>query len=98
MAPIIQTNWNTFAGPPDKEEFWIIWSASPVEQLEDAKSVALDAAEGKISGAAVVRRVREFLLKHADPKLETVNDQTKQQVDLRGKSDPLVKLVELEYH
>lgn len=97
-APIIQTNWNTFAGPPDKEEFWIIWSASPVEQLEDAKKTAMNAVEGKISGAAVVRRVREFLLKHADPKLEMVNDQTKRQVDLKGRSDPLVKLVELEYY
>lgn len=97
-APIIQTNWNTFAGPPDKEEFWIIWSASPIEQLEDAKNVAMNAVEGKISSAAVVRRVRDFLSKHTDPKLETVNDQTKQQVDLKGKRDPLVKLVELEYH
>jgi serine/threonine protein kinase len=96
-APIIQTAWNTFAGPPDKEEFWIIWSATPIAPLEEAKNAALNIHEGKISSAAVVRKVRDFLLKNADPSLDTFNDSAKQQVDLKAKNDPLIKLVELEY-
>ena len=96
-APIIQTNMNTFSGPPDKEEFWIVWSSSPIAQLEEAKDLAMDAEEGRLSSAAVVRRVREFLMKNADPHLVTFVDLKNQQVDLQSNSDPLIKLVQLEH-
>jgi serine/threonine protein kinase len=95
---ITQTNSNRFMGPPDKEEFWIVWSASPVVQLEDAIQIAMNDEQGRLSNAAVVRRVREFLMKNADPDLETVVDPTKHHVDLRSKTDPLIKLVQLEHH
>lgn len=96
-APIIRTAWNTFAGPPDKEEFWIVWSSSPITQLEEAKNAALTIHEGKISSAATVRRVRDFLMSHADPNLDTFVDANKKQIDLKATGDPLVKLVELEH-
>ena len=45
----------------------------------------------------MVRNVKEFLTKHSDPKPETTKDTTKQQTDVRGSGDLLVKLVELEH-
>lgn len=96
-APMIQTSWNTFEGPPDKEEFWIVWSASPIEALEDAKNAAMNGDEGRLTSAAMVRRLREFLLQNSHSDLNTFSDTTKQQVELRATSDPLVKLVELEH-
>ena len=96
-VPIIQTNSNRFMGPPDKEEFWIVWSASPVAQLDDAVQLALNDEQGRLSSAAVVRRVREFLMKNADPDLDTYVDPQKQHVDLKSKTDPLIKLVQLEH-
>jgi len=96
-APMIQTNWNTFAGPPDKEEFWIVWSASPVDVLEDAKNLAMVDEQGRLTRAMTVRRLREFLMKNTHSDLNTFTDTRKQQVELRATSDPLVKLVELEH-
>jgi serine/threonine protein kinase len=93
----MQTNWNTFAGQAGTEEFWIVWSASPVSELEDARDAAFKSKEGALTDAAVVRTVKEFLAKHSDPKPETTKDTTKQQTDVRANGELLVKLVELEH-
>jgi serine/threonine protein kinase len=96
-TPIIQTSWNTFEGPPDQEEFWIIWSSTPVPQLEEARIAAYDVDEGKLSNAATVRSVREFLMKHSDPNTNIFDDQESQQVEIKATRDPLVKLIQLEH-
>src|SRR6266850_4251876 len=78
----IQTNWNTFEGQPGTEEFWIVWSALPVNQLEAARDAAFKSEEGAVGDAAMVRIVKEFLTKHSDPKPETTKDRMKQQTDV----------------
>jgi len=93
----MQTNWNTFAGQAGTEEFWIVWSASPIAQLEAARDAAFRNEEGALVDAGMVRTVKEFFTKHVDPKLETKKDKTKQQTDVRANGDLLVKLVELEH-
>jgi serine/threonine protein kinase len=93
----MQTNWNTFAGQTGTEQFWIVWSATAVSQLESAKDDAFKSKEGAVTDAAVVKTVKEFLTKHSDPKPETTKDTTKQQTDVRGSGDLLVRLVELEH-
>jgi len=93
----MQTNWNTFAGQTGTEQFWVVWSATAVSQLESAKDDAFKSKEGAVTDAAVVKTVKEFLTKHSDPKPETTKDTTKQQTDVRGSGDLLVKLVELEH-
>jgi serine/threonine protein kinase len=93
----MQTNWNTFAGQTGTEQFWVVWSASPVTQLESARDDALKSKEGAITDAAMVRTVKDFLTKHSDPKPETTKDTSKQQTDVRASGELLVKLVELEH-
>jgi serine/threonine protein kinase len=93
----VQTNWNTFAGETGTEKFWVIWSATAVAQLESAKDDAFKSKEGAVTDAAVLKTVKEFLTKHSDPKPETTKDTTKQQTNVRGNGDVLVKLVELEH-
>jgi serine/threonine protein kinase len=93
----VQTNWNTFAGQTGTENFWIIWSASPVAQLEIARDAAFKSEEGALTDAAMITSVKEFLAKHSDPKPETTKDTVKQQTDLRANGELLVKLVELEH-
>ncbi|MBA2526620.1 MAG: protein kinase [Pyrinomonadaceae bacterium] len=93
----MQTNWNTFAGQAGTEEFWIVWSASPVAQMESARDAAFRNDEGALTDAAMVRTVKEFLTKHSDPKPETTKDTMKQQTDVRANGELLVKLVELEH-
>ena len=93
----VQTNWNAFAGETGTEKFWVIWSATAVAQLESAKDDAFKSKEGAVTDAALVKSVKEFLTKHAEPKPETTKDTTKQQTNVRGGGDVLVKLVELEH-
>jgi serine/threonine protein kinase len=93
----IQTNWNAFSGQAGTEQFWITWSASPVAELEAARDAAFKSNEGTLTEAAMVRTVKEFLAKHSDPKPETTKDAVKQQTDVRGSGELLVKLVELEH-
>lgn len=93
----MQTNWNTFAGQAGTEQFWMVWSASPIKEMEDARDAAFKSKEGALTDAAMVRTVKDFLTKHSDPKPETTKDTVKQQTDVRGSGDLLVKLVELEH-
>jgi serine/threonine protein kinase len=93
----VQTNWNTFAGQTGTEQFWIVWSATAVSQLESAKNDAFKSKEGAVMDAAMLKTVKEFLTKHSDPKPETTKDTIKQQTDVRVSGDLLVKLVDLEH-
>jgi len=95
--PPIETNWNRFGGQAGTEEFWMIWSAEPVPELEAAKETAFANEKGKVTNAALLKSVREFLMKHSDPKPEVVKDKLRQQTIVRGPGDPLIQLVELEH-
>ena len=92
----MQTNWNAFTGQAGTEEFWLVWSASPIREMEDARDAAFKSKEGALTDAAILRTVKEFLTKHSDPKPETTKDTVKQQTDVRANGELLVKLVELE--
>ena len=93
----IQTNWNTFEGQAGTEEFWIIWSGSPVNQLEAARDAAFRNDEGALTDAAMVRSVKEFLTSHSDPKPQLVKDKVKQQTEVSAKGELLVTLLDLEH-
>jgi serine/threonine protein kinase len=93
----MQTNWNTFAGGAGTEEMWIVWSASPVAQMEAARDAAFRNSEGAVTDAAMIRTVKEFLTKHSDPKPETTKDTVKKQTDVHVNGELLVKLVQLEH-
>jgi serine/threonine protein kinase len=92
----IQTNWNRFGGQGGTEEFWMVWSTTPVAELEAARDAAFKNEKGKITDAALLKTVREFLMKHSDPKPDVSKDRLKQQTMVRG-GDPLVQLVELAH-
>jgi serine/threonine protein kinase len=93
----VQTNWNTFAGETGTEHFWIIWSATSINELESARDEAFKDKEGAITNATIGRSVKDYLAKHSDPKPETTKDTAKKQTDVRASGDLLVKQVELEH-
>lgn len=94
---VMQTNWNKFAGRAGTEEFWIVWSASSISEMEAARDAAFRNPEGALTDAAMISTVKDFFTRHSDPKLETKKDRMKQQTYVRGSGDLLVKLVELEH-
>jgi serine/threonine protein kinase len=93
----IHTNWNRFRGQAGTENFWIIWSASPVDQLESAKTEALDKPKGALTDANSIRALKEFLITHSEPKPETTKDEAGQLTRVHGVGDVLVKLAKLEH-
>ena len=92
----VSTSWNEFGGRAGTEHLWLAWSPSSITALEAARDAAFK-ANGKITDAAMVRTVREFLDSHTDPKLQTQKDTARQQTQVTGRGDVLVKLVELEH-
>jgi serine/threonine protein kinase len=93
----MQTNWNIFAGKPGTEVFWIVWSASPINELEAAKTAAFQDKEGALTNSAMITTVKDFFFKHSDPKLQVIKDTAQQQTIVRGSGDLLVKFLELEH-
>jgi serine/threonine protein kinase len=93
----VQTNWNTFRGQAGTENFWIVWSASPVSQLETAKTEAFNNRKGALSDIDSIRAVRDFLTAHAEPRPDSTKDTTAQQTHVSGVGDVVVKLAQLEH-
>lgn len=93
----VHTNWNTFRGQAGTENFWIVWSASPVSQLESAETEAFANPKGALTDVSSIRTVREFLLTYSEPKPESTKDATAQQTHVSGVGDVVVKLAQLEH-
>jgi hypothetical protein len=92
----LQTNWNTFSGQPGTENFWIVWSTSPVTELESAKTEAFNHGGG-LTGATL-DAVKKFLTtKDTEVNAKTSRDKDTQKTTLRGSGDVLVKLVEFKH-
>src|SRR6185369_11916699 len=56
----VQSNWVTFRGAAGNENFWIVWSVSPINQLESVKNEALKDPHGGLTGETLVS-VKDFL-------------------------------------
>ena len=56
----VESDWFTFRGPPGDENFWLVWSVTPVTQLESAKIEAFKHPKGGLTGQTLVT-VKEFL-------------------------------------
>jgi serine/threonine protein kinase len=95
---VVQTNWNTFAGQAGSENFWIVWSSKPVQELEAAKTEAFQHADGALTGDLPVT-VRAFLkLKQTESKSRMTKDADGQLSTVRGTGDPLVREVRFQHH
>lgn len=94
---LVSTNWNTFTEPAGTENFWIVWSANPVSELENAKAEAFKHPKGALMGQMLMT-VKEFLFaKQLEVKTRSTKDKGKQIVTVRGTGDLLIKPVEFEH-
>jgi serine/threonine protein kinase len=79
----VQSDWTIFRGPAGAENFWIVWSASPVSQIESAQNVAF---------------MKEFLrMKRDEVKVRVTHYKASQTVLVRGPSDLLVTLAQFNH-
>jgi serine/threonine protein kinase len=93
----VQTNWNTFGGRTGTENFWIIWSTSPVDEFESMKAAVFDNEKGAVTDENSSRLIHDFIDRHSDNKLETSKDAVAQQTHVSGTGAVLVKLAQLEH-
>ncbi len=94
----LQTAWMQFDEHQGTEKFWLVWSASPVKDLEAVIDVVNDQDKGEIKNSAKARAVRNFLDQHSSPKPDVTKDSAKQQTTVKGKSEVLVNYIELAHH
>jgi hypothetical protein len=94
----LQTAWMSFDDNQGTEKFWIVFSESPVKELEAVTNAVNDQDQGAIKDAGKTRAVRDFLQQRSTPKPEVVKDSAKKQTIVKMKSDVLVNVVELEHH
>jgi len=92
----VQLDWTIFRGPPGAENFWIVWSASPVTQIESAKNEAWSLNGGLHDHNLVT--VKEFLrMKQNEVKVRVTHYKASQTVLVRGSGDVLVTLAQFNH-
>jgi serine/threonine protein kinase len=94
----LQTAWMRFDEHQGTEKFWLVWSASPVKELDAVTDSVNDKDQGEIKDSAQARAVRDFLAKHSSPKPDVAKDSAKKQTTVKGKREVLVNYIELEHH
>lgn len=94
----LQTAWMRFDDHQGTEKFWVIWSPSPVKELEAATGAVNDRDIGEIKDEAKARTVRDFLSAHSFPRPEITKDSAKKETIVKAKTDALVNAIELEHH
>jgi len=93
----MQTGWNTFGGEAGTENFWIVWSTAPVNQLESAKAEAFKQPNGALIGANL-DAVKLFLTaKQAESNPHYSTDKNSHQTTVRGTGDVVVKMLKFEH-
>lgn len=93
----VQSDWTIFRGPAGAENFWIVWSASPVTQIESAKDEAFKSLNGGLENQSLVT-VKEFLrMKQDEIKVRVTHYKASQTVLVRGPGDVLVTLAQFNH-
>jgi serine/threonine protein kinase len=94
----LQTAWMRFDDHQGTEKFWLVFSGTPVKELEAVTDKVNDRDQGEIKDSAQARALRDFLQQHSSPKPEVTKDSAKKQTTVKGKGDVLVNFIELEHH
>ncbi|HEX3145641.1 MAG TPA: serine/threonine-protein kinase [Pyrinomonadaceae bacterium] len=94
----LQTAWMRFDDNQGTEKFWMVWSATPVKELEAVTDAVNERDRGEIKDRTKARTVRDFLKQHSSPKPDVTKDSTKKQTIVGGQGNMLVNLIELEHH
>jgi serine/threonine protein kinase len=94
----LQTDWVTFKGPPSAENVWIIWSSTPVSELENAKNEAFKNDERALTGETL-SAIKTFLkTTETETKPKVTKYKEPPRVTVRGADEMLVTFVSLNHH
>ena len=94
----IESDWMTFRGPAGDDNFWIVWSVSPVNELETAKIEAFKHPKGGLIGETVVALKQFLKTKQSEVELTVYHYKKTKQATVRGKGDLMVTLAQFKHH
>jgi serine/threonine protein kinase len=92
-----QSDWILFKPPAGSENFWIVWSVSPVNELESAKNQALTHPQAGLTDQNL-RAVKEFL-RTMDARVDAhvTRFEARQEAVVRANSDLVLTLAEFKH-
>lgn len=94
----VATDWARFQGQAGREQFWIIWSATPLPELDDTvRAVSNPEQMGIIRDPGRIAAITGLLGKFPASKLSVTVDQDLKQTTMRGQGEVLINDLELEH-
>lgn len=93
----VESEWIIFSGPTGDENAWIVWSTSPVNELESAKAEAFNHPKGGLSGETLVKVTEYLRARQSEIKVRTFRYQRTQTVLVRGPGEVLITLAEIKH-
>jgi hypothetical protein len=94
----IETGWMVFDQNQGTEDFWVVWSATEVPELEAVKGVVNPHDKGEVRDEGQKKAVKQFLDRHPSAEAVTQKDKAKKQSTVKASGDVLVHRLELEHH
>lgn len=91
-------SWIVFDEKVTVERLWLVWSETPVEELEEIKGVANPVDRGAITDAVHLATVRRFFAEQSAQKPEVDRDPSKRSTTLRRQGSLLAHVVPLEHN
>lgn len=91
-----ETEWMTFSDPEVAENFWIVWSTSPVPELESINSEQFKNADGSLTGDTLVAVKQYLMAKKAEIHATTYNYNANKTAVVRAKRDLIVVLAQFK--
>jgi hypothetical protein len=95
---VLQTDSLTFKGPGGANNVWIVWSSSPVTELENLKSQAFRDQQNAISGDTLIALKTFLTKKEAETRPRVSKYKEPQHAIVRGANEMFVTYVSLQYH
>lgn len=91
----VKTRAGTVTEPRGTEIVWLVWTVGKQDDLESARRSALE-ADGVVRSENDVQKVKHFLERNKNNKLDVRHDDADQQTILNGSGDRIVYRIELE--
>jgi hypothetical protein len=93
----IHSEWIAFQGPPGTDNYWIVWSALPLTELESAKNEALKHPQAGLTDQNLVK-VKEYL-KRLDTEVNARASRmsASQEVQVRKRHDIVLTFAEFKH-
>ena len=92
-----ETEWMTFSESPGVENFWIVWSPTPVPELEAVKNEAFKDTAGALTGDTLANVKQYLTKKKAEIAAITYNYNDNRTAIVRARRDLLVALAQFKH-